>query len=112
MKSRAHVNYWIFVVIGIAFVLSTLSGLVLYLGPAGGYQGGRNAGYGQTVLLLGHHTWSELHTWSSIAMAVGVLGHLILHWKWIARMTRKLFRVRKKHDEIVIAYPTTKGGIS
>jgi len=96
MKSKAQINYWIDIIIGIAFFLSIISGLVLLLAPSGGYQGGRNPVYGRTVLLFGHHTWSELHTWSSIAMAAGVLGHLILHWNWILCMTKKLIRGKRK----------------
>ena len=96
MKSKAQINYWIDVIIGIAFFLSVLSGLVLFLGPSGGYEGGRNPAYGRTVLLLGRHTWGELHTWSSIAMAAGVFGHLILHWNWILCMTKKLLRIKRE----------------
>ena len=107
VKSKAKINYWIDVIIGIAFILSIISGLVLYLGPSGGYQGGRNAGYGRTVLLLGHHTWSELHTWSSIAMAAGVFGHLLLHWNWIVCMTKKGFRRTGRDKTLKAACPNT-----
>ncbi len=99
MKSKARINYWIDVIIGITFLLSVVSGLVLLFAPSGGFQGGRNAAYGKTVLLLSHHTWNQLHTWSSIAMAAGALGHLILHWNWIVCMTKRYFgknlKVRK-----------------
>jgi hypothetical protein len=105
MKSKAKIYYWIDVIIGIAFVLSVLSGLVLLLGPSGGHQGGRNAAYGSTILLLGHHAWTALHTWSSIAMAAGVFGHLGLHWKWIMRMTKKYFASRKKNSGASVLYP-------
>lgn len=102
MKSKAQINYWIDVVIAVAFVLSLVSGLILFLGPSGGYQGGRNPAYGQTILLLDHHAWNQLHTWSSIAMAGGVFAHLVLHWRWIICMTKKLFkrnRVSSVHAE-------------
>jgi len=105
VKSRAKVNYWVDVIIGIAFVLSIVSGLVLYAGPSGGYQGGRNPGYGATVLFLDHHAWSQLHTWSSIAMAAGALAHLVLHWNWIVCMTKKLFGRKPKSVEKLAACP-------
>lgn len=104
-KSKAQINYWIDEIIGIAFFLSVLSGLILFLGPSEGYQGGRNSGYGRTVLLLGHHTWGALHTWSSIAMAAGVFGHLILHWNWIVCMTKKRFRRKRERRTIAAACP-------
>lgn len=45
MKNKGKINYWIDIVIGIAFILSAVSGLVLlFAGNGGGYQGGRNPG--------------------------------------------------------------------
>ena len=101
MKLKAKVNYWVDIIIAVAFVLSLVSGLTLYLGPSGGYQGGRNPAYGQTILLLSHHAWSELHTWSSIAMAAGAFVHLVLHWNWLVCMTRNIFIKRKKSRALV-----------
>ncbi len=93
--SRAKINYWVDVAIAITFVLSALSGLVLFAAPSG-YQGGRNPFYGQTVLLLSTHTWDTLHTWSSIAMIAGVGAHLALHWNWMVCMTLKMFERKKR----------------
>lgn len=105
MKSKAKMNYWVDVVIAVAFIVSIVSGLILYLGPSGGYQGGRNPAYGQTVLLLSHHQWSELHTWSSIAMAAGAFLHLVLHWSWLVCMTKNLFKKRNKARSLSTACP-------
>ena len=88
--SKTRLNYWIDVAIGFFFILSALSGLLLFFYPSG-YQGGRNPYYGQTILLLTTHQWDALHTWSSIGMIAGVGAHLVLHWKWMLCMTRKLF---------------------
>ena len=87
--SKAKINYWVDLVIGIAFVLSALSGMVLFFAPSG-YQGGRNVYYGQQVLLLTTHTWDTIHTWGSIAMIAGVGAHLMLHWDWMICMTRRM----------------------
>ena len=89
MSSKAKLNYLIDVAIALFFVLSALSGLVLFFAPSG-YQGGRNPYYGQTVLLLTTHDWDTVHTWSSIAMIAGVGAHLVLHWNWMVCMTRRL----------------------
>jgi hypothetical protein len=94
MSAKGKMNYWVDVVIGLAFVFSALSGLVLFFAPSG-YQGGRNPYYGQTVLFLSTQAWDTIHTWSSIAMISGVGAHLILHWNWMVCMTRKLFAVRR-----------------
>ena len=91
MRSKAIVHYSIDVAIMLAFLFSAVSGFVLLFAPAG-YQGGRNPHYAQTILFLSNETWTILHTWGSIAMVAGVLGHLILHWKWMVRMTKNRFR--------------------
>jgi hypothetical protein len=89
MSKKAKLNYAVDMVIGLAFILSALSGLVLFFAPSG-YQGGRNPYYLQPVLFLSTHTWSVLHTWGSIAMISGVGAHLLLHWEWMVCMTRRL----------------------
>ena len=55
MSKKAKLNYAVDVVIGLAFILSALSGLVLFFAPSG-YQGGRNLYYLQSVLFLSTHT--------------------------------------------------------
>jgi hypothetical protein len=80
---KAKLNYWIDVSIAITFVLSAISGLVFLL-PVGFESG---------ILGISYSLWNQLHTWSSVGMIAGVLAHLMLHWKWIASMTKKmLFR--------------------
>ena len=103
MSTKGKMNYWVDVVIGLAFVFSALSGLVLFFAPSG-YQGGRNPFYGQTVLLLSTQSWDTIHTWSSMAMISGMGAHLLLHWHWMVCMTRKLL-TRKRSDRTVRQEP-------
>ena len=104
MSSKAKLNYAIDVVIGLTFILSALSGLVLFFAPSG-YQGGRNPYYLQPVLFLNTQTWDILHTWGSMAMIAGVGAHLVLHWNWMVCMTRLLLRPRKPAREQAAACP-------
>jgi hypothetical protein len=90
---RARVNFWIDVLVGAAFVAAAVSGVVLLvMGSGGGYRGGRGTAGIREVLFLGRTVWRDLHNWSGIAMAAGVLGHLVLHARWIGCMSRNLFR--------------------
>jgi hypothetical protein len=90
---RARVNFWVDVLIGVAFVATAVSGVVLLvMGSGGGYRGGRGAAGISEVLFLGRTAWRDLHDWSGIAMMAGVLGHLVLHARWIGCMSRNLFR--------------------
>jgi hypothetical protein len=99
MKHKAKINYVVDVIIGIGFILSLISGIVLLFTPRGGYMGGRNPEFVQNLLFFSKTVWRDIHNWSSMAMAFGVLGHIILHWKWFVCMTKSLFKVNKKGQD-------------
>jgi hypothetical protein len=80
--NRAKLNYWLDAAIGVAFLLSAISGLVFLL-PVG-----LNSGSG--ILGLSYQAWDVLHIWSSLAVIAGVLVHLVLHWRWIISMTGRI----------------------
>ena len=78
-----------------------VSGFVLWLAfPSGGgggglgrHGGGGGGGFGElTFWGISKHTWIDIHDWVGVALIALVLVHVILHWKWIARMTKSLFR--------------------
>lgn len=90
---KARINFWVDVVIAVAFVVVAASGVVLLvMGSGGGYRGGRGPAAVREVLFLGRNAWRDLHDWSGIAMMAGVLGHLVLHARWIGCMVRNMFR--------------------
>ncbi|MBN1402444.1 MAG: DUF4405 domain-containing protein [Anaerolineae bacterium] len=90
--SKARVNLLLDVAIGIGFLAVAVSGLVLMFAlPNGGYQGGRNALYGQSFV-FDRHTWIAVHDWFGLVITAGVLGHVALHWRWIVCMVRKLWQ--------------------
>jgi hypothetical protein len=80
--NRAKLNYWLDAAIGVAFLLSAISGLVFLL-PVG-------LSSGSGILGLSYQAWDDLHTWSSLAMITGVLLHLVLHWRWVISMTGRM----------------------
>ena len=80
------------IAVGIAFLVEVVSWFVLWLVlPHGGYQGGQNLHYGQTFILT-RDAWSTAHDWFALVMVAGVAVRLVLHWKWIYYMLRKLWR--------------------
>jgi hypothetical protein len=66
-----------------------VSGFVLWLilprgeGKRGGTEG---------TFIWNRETWIDLHDWFAVALLVIFVIHLILHWKWIVYMTKKVFR--------------------
>jgi hypothetical protein len=88
--NKAKVNYWVDVGIGIAGLLSALSGLVFLL------PGDPTSG----VLGISYLAWNTLHTWSSLAAIAGVVGHMALHWKWMLSMTRQMLSLKQEQPAI------------
>jgi hypothetical protein len=76
-------------IILISFVLSAISGLYFLFAPEA-----RN----DTIIrfLFSPIVWDNLHTWSSVVFISAILVHLVLHWKWIAKVTPNIFRRQKK----------------
>ena len=38
---------------------------------------------------------TEIHRWAGLVLTVLVLGHILLHWRWIVKTTVSLFRRRR-----------------
>jgi len=76
--NKPTVNYWLDLIIGIAFIASAVSGIVFLLPfPV------------DSALGINYANWDKIHTWGSLLMIGGVFAHLALHWKWLTHMTRK-----------------------
>jgi len=94
--------YWSLVIgMVVLGLVEAVTGFVLWLGfPAGG-GGGRGWGGGGgignlTFWELSKHTWIDIHDWVAVALVVLVVVHVILHWKWIARMAKSAFRLPRR----------------
>ena len=101
-------TYWILATgMGMLGLVEAVTGFVLWLGfPAGGGGGGRGWGGGGgagnlTFWELSKHTWIDIHDWVAVALVVLVVVHVILHWKWIARMVRPVFGLTRKNPVLV-----------
>jgi hypothetical protein len=92
--NRARLNYVLDGLIGLAFVACTVSSLVFLAAGSGGYQGGRNPSFQTAILGISRWTWSDVHTWTGLAVVAGVAIHLLLHWRWIVGMTKGMLRPR------------------
>jgi len=67
-----------------------ISGLVLWLAlPSGGGLGRHGGG---VCWSISRDTWVGWHDWVGVALAVVVVVHIIIHWKWLVRMARTCCR--------------------
>ena len=55
-----------------------------------GYAGGSTPGW-DPGFLFSRTTWDILHTWAFVVMMIAALLHLIIHWRWIVNVTRRVW---------------------
>ena len=76
MKIEATTRYWLSVSLAIIAILLAISAFLLWVVFPRGY-------FPSRVI------WVEIHRWAGLAITVGVLVHIALHWKWFLQMTRR-----------------------
>jgi hypothetical protein len=92
---KTKTNFWLDLTILTTFLLTALTGLLLWLILPGG------RGSGETMLLgMTRHQWIDVHNWTGLAMLAGVTLHLTLHWKWISCVSKRYFKKLARHARI------------
>jgi hypothetical protein len=89
IASQTRNNWFIDTGLFVGALIASLTGIYFLFLPVGGYQGGRNPMYG-IVILFERHTWEDLHLWFGILMIVAAVVHILVHWKWIVSMVRRI----------------------
>jgi hypothetical protein len=85
----AKINVAVDLVIALSFLATAVSGIYFLFLPHG-FQGGRQAGW-DPGLLFSRTTWDLVHTWGAVVMVVAAMLHFVIHWRWIANVTRRFF---------------------
>jgi len=76
LKIEATTRYWLSVSLAIVAVLLAVSAFLLWVVFPRGY-------FPSRVI------WVEIHKWAGLAITVGILVHIAIHWKWLLQMTRR-----------------------
>lgn len=92
MLNKAKLNFFVDAIILVAFIAVALASVILVAMPHEGFRGGRNPAYYETVLFLTRSDWNDIHVWAGLALMVGIVVHVVLHWRWIVRMLRGFVR--------------------
>jgi hypothetical protein len=90
---RAALLYWIAVAALLALLLEAASGFILWIAlPRGDGFRFRGAGSRAAHESFGftRETWLDIHDWAGIALIVILLVHLLLHWRWVLSVTRRV----------------------
>ncbi len=90
MRQAAR-NYFLAVLLFLLGLIEVASGFVLWFVLSGGqgYIGGRGL-TSEATFLWSRGTWIDLHNVVGVVLMVVVIIHVVLHRKWIIRMTRRL----------------------
>ena len=91
ISTQTRTNWLIDAMVFVGGIVAAITGIYFLVLPVGGYQGGRNALVGVS-LLFDRPTWSDLHAWGGVAMIIAVTIHVAYHWKWVVSMFRRLVR--------------------
>lgn len=84
-NTRSRFNVVINALIGLSFILTAISGVCLLFFPGGSH--------GVTdPILFSRTTWDLIHTWAGIVMIGAAVVHFTIHWGWVAKVTRKMFK--------------------
>lgn len=91
MSSRSRINIGIDAIIAVGFLLSAVSGIYFLLGP------GETASRDLPSFIFSSGAWDVIHTWSSVAMIIGIMAHLVLHWSWIKSVSARCLAPAEKN---------------
>lgn len=91
VSSQTRNNWLVDAALLSSAVIAAVSGVYFLFLPDGGFKGGRNPWYNVTIL-FDRHTWDDLHTWGGLAMIAAALIHLVIHWRWVVNMARRLWQ--------------------
>jgi hypothetical protein len=91
--SKAHTLFWVMWLNGVLMWFEILSGYVLWLVLP--YSQGRDA-----VFVIPRPMWSTLHMWGSIAVTALLVVHIAMHWGWIVRQVRSLFKSGQRRESV------------
>jgi len=81
-------NYWIDIGMGVAFVLSFITGIIKWPRLV--------TRFGLTYNQLPMNQLTIIHDWSGIILGLLVLLHLVLHRKWISYTTKQFFKRKEE----------------
>jgi len=83
MNPRGRWNLTLNSIVALSFLLTAASGVYFLFVP-----GGRGAT--DPMILFTRTAWDLIHTWSGVALIATAIIHFAIHWKWVAKVTRKM----------------------
>jgi hypothetical protein len=91
MSLGAKFNLVVDTLLACSFFTTAVSGVYFLFAPLRALRGGTNLVLGSGAG-LGDATWDLIHTWAGVVMIVAAAIHFAIHWRWIAKVTRRFFQ--------------------
>ena len=96
MTTRGALLYYTATSAFLLFLLEAFSGFVLWLAVSGGdgFRGGRSGAESasqEEFLTVTRSDWIDIHDWAGVALLVIIGLHVVLHWRWIVQVTKRVF---------------------
>lgn len=92
--TRSRLNYWVDIGLFITAVSTFITGIIKFPGFL------RLIGYSPRHLPMDLIMF--IHDWGGLAVGVLSLVHVILHWKWMVKMTQNLFKKPEEKERKVV----------
>ena len=95
--NRARLLYSAVLAGAACLVFEVATGLILWIAVPSG-QGPRFLRHGGDHSFLGidRSTWIDLHDWIGLLLAVVIIVHVGLNWRWVTKQTRLLLAGRAR----------------
>lgn len=85
LNRYGYFNVAIDAAVAIGFLLAAISGIYFLFVPGGGWA--TDPGF-----IFSRTTWDLIHTWSGVIMIIAAVIHFAIHWRWVTKVTRNVFR--------------------
>jgi membrane protein DedA with SNARE-associated domain len=85
--NRSKLNYIIDVALAVSFLITFLTGIIKWPGLI--------TNIGLSYQQIPYQKISQAHDYWGLIMGILVFIHLIVHWKWITSMTKKILKKSK-----------------
>jgi hypothetical protein len=85
LNARSRFNILINLIVALSFLVTAASGLYFLL-----FSGGHGRTQLDPGILFPRSTWDFLHTWAGVVLILAAVVHFMIHWKWVAKVTKNI----------------------
>lgn len=83
MNRYGYWNVAVDAAVAISFLLTAISGLYFLF---------TSSGPTAVPFIFDRTIWDLIHTWSGVTLIIAAVIHFAIHWRWVTKVTRNVFR--------------------